>query len=108
MIPNWTIPPHIKGDTFNSRKITFPFDITDCRIDMQFKMGGGSPIFQWSTEDNTFEKINANEVIMNSVILNFRPGGYVSDLQVTFLDGTVYTYFTAKLQIIQDITVPNL
>lgn len=108
MIPTWTIPPHIKGDTFNSRKITFPFDISNCRIDMQFRMGGGIVIFQWSTENNTFEKINANEVIMNSRILDFRSGNYISDLQVTFSDGTIYTYFKANLQIMQDITIPNL
>lgn len=109
MIPTWTIKPHIKGDTFNSRKITFPFDITNCRIDMQFKLTPISrEIFSWSTEDNTFEKISATEVIMNSRILNFHTANYVSDLQVTFLDGTVYTYFKANLQILQDITIPTV
>lgn len=104
MIPTWTIQPHIKGDTFNSRKITFPFTITDCVIEMQFKMGGGSVIFAWTTENNTFEKISSTEIIMKSRILDQRVGSYISDLQVTFLDGTVYTYFKANLQILQDIT----
>jgi len=45
---------------------------------------------------------------MNSRILDFRPGNYISDLQVTFSDGTIYTYFKANLQIMQDITIPNL
>ena len=110
MIQTWTIKPHIKGDTFNSRKITFPFEITDCRIDMQFRLNGtGTSIFEeWSTENLTFEKISATEVIMKSRIINQKVGTYTSDLQVTFEDGTVYTYFKASLQILQDITIPAL
>ena len=105
MIPTWTIKPHIKGDTFNSRKITFPFDITDCLIEMQFRQNAVSRvIFNWTTENNTFEKISSTEIIMKSRILDFGVSNYVSDLQVTFLDGTVYTYFKANLQILQDIT----
>ena len=109
MIPTWTIKPHIKGDTFNSRKITFPFDITNCRIDMQFKLIAISrTAFAWSTEDDTFEKTSSTEVVMNSRILDFNTATYISDLQVTFPDGTVYTYFKASLQILQDITIPAL
>ncbi len=105
MIPTWKIKPHIKGDTFNSRKITFPFDITNCLIEMQFRpYGEGSVFFNWTTENNTFEKISSTEIIMKSRILDQRIGNYVSDLQVTFLDGTVYTYFKANLQILQDVT----
>lgn len=109
MIPNWTIKPHIKGDTFNSRKITFPFEITNCRIDMQFKQNATTRIiFNWTTENNTFEKISSTEIIMKSRILDIGVSNYISDLQVTFEDGTVYTYFKASLQILQDITIPAL
>ena len=110
MLQTWVIKPHIKGDTFNSRKITIPFDITDSRIDMQFRLNGtGTSIFEeWSTENLTFEKISANEVIMKSRIINQKAGNYASDLQVTFEDRTVYTYFKASLQILQDITIPAL
>jgi hypothetical protein len=105
MIQTWAIKPHIKGDTFNSRKITFPFDITDCRIDMQFKVTVRAGIsFAWSTEDNTFEKISSTEVIMKSRILGEAVSGYISDLQVSFEDGTIYTYLRANLQILQDVT----
>ena len=109
MIPIWNIKPHIKGDTFNSRKITFPFDITYCRIDMQFrKQPNDTIVFEWSTEDDTFEKLSSTEIIMKSRILNEKVDIYYSDLQVTFQDGTVYTYFKANLQILQDITIPAL
>lgn len=112
MIPTWRIKQgvdnynFIKGDTLNSRKITFPFDITNCRIDMQFRKQANDTIaFKWSTEDNTFEKISATEIIMKSINLNFQPFNYISDLQVIFENGTVLTYFKSSLNIVQDITV---
>lgn len=106
MIPTWNISPIIKGDTFNSRQITFPFDITNCVIDMQFKQNPhGRVEFKWSTIDNTFEKINATTIVMKGRVLDFNASKYLSDLQVTYQDGTRYTYFKANLQIIQDITV---
>ena len=99
MIPNWTLKPHLKGDTINSKNITFPFDISDCKIDLQFKMGGGSVIFQWTTENSTFEKTTDFIVKMKSRVLDFRIGSYSAFLKVTFPDGTVQTYFKANLQI---------
>ncbi len=102
---NWNIGKHIKGDTFNQRKITFPFDITDCIIKMQFKINPvGNASFEWSTENDTFEKISSTEIIMKSRILDVTVYNYIADLEVTFQDGDVYTYFTANLQVIQDIT----
>jgi hypothetical protein len=72
---------------------------------MQFKITKtGNPVFYWSTVDESFEKISATEVVMKSRLLDNYVYKYISDLQVTFEDGTVYTYFTANLQIIQDIT----
>lgn len=107
MIPVWKIKPHIKGDTFTSRKITFPFDITTCGIDMQFRQVANSRVyFFWSTENDTFEKINTTQIIMKSRILDEQQGVYVSDLQITFADGTVKTYLNATLQMITDITRP--
>lgn len=112
MIPNWRIKQStgnfdfIKGDTLNSRKITFPFEITNCRIDMQFrKQANDTIVFKWSTEDDTFEKISENEIIMKSINLNFPPYNYISDLQVIFENGTILTYFKASLNIVQDITI---
>lgn len=101
-----TTRPHTKGDFFNDRKITFPFEITNARIDQQFRLGGGSVIFAWSTEDATFEKISDTEIIMKGRILNQRPGNYTSDLQITFPDDIPYTYFRYIIPIVQDITVP--
>lgn len=109
MLKTWTIKePHIKGTTFNERKITFPFDITNCKIDMHFKQNILSkPVFYWSTIGNSFEKISSTEIKMKSCILDFPVGNYLADLQVTYQDGTIYPYFKASLQIIQNITTPT-
>ena len=108
-LKTWEIKSHKKGDTFNSRKFTFPFDITDCRIDMQFRKQANDVIdFFWTTEgaDPTFVKISATEVIMKEVKqLDNNAGIYFSDLQIIFLNETVYTYLKARLEIFQDITV---
>ena len=112
MIPTWNIKKgtsdfdFIKGDTFNSREITFPFDITNVKIQMQFKLKANTQtIFLWSTENNTFEKISATKVIMKSRILDFPVNNYVSDMQLTFANGVVNTTLRANLKIVQDITV---
>lgn len=102
---NWAIKNHIKGDTFNQRNIVFPFDITNCKIEMQFKQSLIRPVyFYWSTEDNTFEKISSTEVIMKSRLLDVEASDYISDLQVTFENGNVQTYLTSTIKIIQDVT----
>ena len=112
MIPTWNILrgvndyDFIKGDTFNSIKLTMPFDITDVKIEMQFKLrGGAQTVFSWSTEDDTFEKISETEIIMKSRILNYSPNSYISDMQFTFANGVVVTHLKATLKIVQDITV---
>jgi len=106
MIPSWTIKPCKKGDTINSKKITFPFDITDCIITMQFKVSANAKtVFEWSTVNNTFEKISSTEIIMKSRILDVVPFTYLSDLQVKFNNGEVQTYLNAYLTITNEYTV---
>jgi len=106
MIPTWIINPCKKGDTINSKKITFPFDITDCIISMQFKLSANAKtIFEWSSEDDTFEKISSTEIIMKSRILDVLPFTYLSDLQVIFNNGEVQTYLNAELTITNEYTV---
>ena len=100
MIPTWTLKPNLKGDTINSKTITFPFDISTCKIELQFRMGGGSVIFYWSTENNTFEKTSDFIVTMKSRILDFKQGTYTAFLKITFTDGTSQTYLKANIQII--------
>jgi hypothetical protein len=69
------------------------------------KQANGLIVFSWSTENDTFEKISATEVTMKSRILDNATGVYISDLQVVFPDTTVFTYFNARIEINQDVTV---
>ena len=101
MIPTWTLKQHIKGNTLNAKNITFPFDVSDCKIDLEFRIGTGSTVmFFWSTENNTFERTSDFIIKMKSKMLDQKQGMYSGFLKVTFPDGTVETYFKANLQII--------
>ncbi len=132
----WTIRPHYKDNTFNARRLTFPFTITDCDIIMELKLANNvnptsnvfvwetqdvgnvsniestveteipfTPIvFSWSTLNNTIEKFNATQVILERKLLNVPAGNYVGDVKVIFEDGTVYTQFLVLLPILD--TVP--
>lgn len=100
---------HKKGDTFKARKFTFPFVITGASILMQFRLKQTSStitesLYEWKTSDNTFEIINANVVVMTSKKIDVMPGVYDYDLQITFPNGDVFTYFEGSQKITQDIS----
>jgi hypothetical protein len=104
-LKTWKMDSQKRGDTFNQRNITFPFDITNCDINMQFRKQANDTVeFAWSTSDGTFEKVSATKVIMKSKLINANAGVYLSDLEVRFNATTIYTYCNATLQIYQDIT----
>jgi hypothetical protein len=107
MIPILNFNDNVKGDTFPQKQITFNFDITNAKIEMQFKTQTNSkPAFFWSTEDNSIEIIdNINGVvIMHNKIINVAPAPYLYDCEIIFEDGTTTTYFGGTLTILQDIT----
>lgn len=90
MIKTWNINPQLKGTTLNQKKLTFPFDVTNCVITMQFKgVGLSKTSFEWSTIDNSFEKISATEIIMKSRLLDYNVGTYNGTLKVIFSSGEV-------------------
>lgn len=100
---------HTKGDTFKSRQFTFPFIITGATILMQFRLKPTSAtyvpsLYEWKTEDNSFEIISDYVAIMNSKKIDVIPGTYEYDLQITFPSGEVFTYFKGTQKIIQDIS----
>jgi len=98
---NWNISPHKKGNTFNKKKITFPFSIKNCIINIQFKNYNiGSAVIEWTTRNNSLSRQNDNAVIMESRILDVPLGTYSADVNVIFENGNFETYFTANLQII--------
>lgn len=101
MIENWNIAQHRKGNTFNKRKITFPFNIRNCNIVMKFKTSSfGNTIVEWNTTNGSLFKQTDNIIIMQNRILDIPLGTYDADFNITFEDGNIQTYFTATLQII--------
>ena len=78
MTPLWTIKPHTKGTTFRSKKITFPFEISNYEIKIPFRISQSSvnPIFQWDTSDGSIEKISATEIVIKERIINFTVATY--------------------------------
>jgi hypothetical protein len=103
----YNFPDQLKGDTFKARQITFNFDITGARIDIQFKLIGSSqPVFFWSTFDNTITVSNTTTgvIIMTEKTINAASNIYLYDVQITDNNGKIQTYFGGKLKLIQDIT----
>jgi len=101
----YNFPDITKGNTFNSRKITFPFSITGACIVMQFRRRAESAvIFEWKTADDTIEILSDTEVLMTTKTMDFSPYNYSYDTVITFLDGTTQTYFEGKLKINENIS----
>lgn len=102
MIKTWNIKPQLKGTTLNQKKLTFPFDITNCIVKMQFKgLGVTSKVdFEWSTIDGTFEKISATEIIMKSRLLDYNIGVYNAILKVEFSSGEIKKPIKATISIL--------
>jgi hypothetical protein len=107
MIQTYNLPNHYKGDTFNTKQISFGFDITDALIKMQFKTQVNAPVaFAWLTSDNTISIIDAltGIVTMNAKVIDVAVGTYIYDCQITFSDGRVQTFFGGTMTITQDIS----
>lgn len=100
---------HTKGDTFKARQFTFPFIITGASILMQFRLKPTSAtlnasMYEWKTSDNSFEIISPYVAVMKSKIIDQDAGVYDYDLQITFPNGDVFTYFKGSQKITQDIS----
>tara|TARA_R110000782_G_scaffold161293_1_gene253328 strand:- start:120 stop:452 length:333 start_codon:yes stop_codon:yes gene_type:complete len=104
----YNFPDHLKGDSFKSRKITFGFDLTGSRVDIQFKqsIGSSKSTFSWSTFNTTIEVFDAinGVIILKGRILDVPKNTYYYDCQIIDASGFVKTYFYGKMQINQDIT----
>jgi len=110
-IQTWTMKDHFSGDTFKDKIFTFPFDITGCTFLMQFrkaKVGVNDNLvsFEWKSSDGSFEITDAEngKLLMKKQVVTAEFGLYVSDLQMTKLNGDIETLFNAKLNVIQDIS----
>jgi len=110
-LKTWDIGCLKKGDTFKSKIITLPFDITDRTFLMQFRkaeIGDNNNLvaFEWKMDDDSFEITDAAEgkLSMKKKLIEVPQGLYVSDFQMTLPNGDIETLFDAKIKIIEDIS----
>lgn len=104
---------HTRGDTFNGLFITVtlngsPIDLNDVSIRAHFRLGSktGCDVYKFE-EGNGIEKvdaINGKFNLLENTILNWKVGNWYFDVEFTYQDGTVKTYYSDILPIIQDVT----
>lgn len=101
----YNFPDITKGNTFNSRKITFPFSITGACVVMQFRRRAESAvIFEWKTADDSIEILSDTEVLMTARDMDYGAYSYVYDMVVTLLSGVTYTYCKGTMTINEKIS----
>jgi hypothetical protein len=108
-------PDIIKGDTFTGLKMTFydgegedktPMDLTGASVVIAFKKGAGqNAVFAFKTSDATITiPAPANgQIFLMPRVMNYPAYTYVFDVEVTFLSGTVKTYFKGNWRVCQDV-----
>lgn len=110
-LKTWEMKCHKKGDVRKANVLTFPFDITGMTFLMQFRLAeigtNNNPVaFEWSSADDSFEitsaTTNESKLLMKKKLIEVEQGFYVSDLQMTKLNGDTETYFDANIRIVED------
>ena len=108
-------PDIVKGDTFTGLKMTFydgtgttktPMSLVGASVVIAFKKGAGqNAVFAFKTLDATITiPTPANgEIFLQPRLINYPAYTYVFDVEVTFLSGTVKTYFKGNWRVCQDV-----
>ena len=121
MIPKkYTIPTHIKGDTFmDGLGIIFvmttgtghaPLDLTGYKIRCQFRFGsktGAVALTVNETDMIVIYDTNKFSLLADSYIIDWTAGTYYYDIEFTSADGVINTYLEGTFTILQDVTRPN-
>jgi len=111
-----------RGDTFNERELELveyddetiphietPVDLTGASILMQVRQSPGSTVLhEFSTANGKIEITNAigGQFRIKEEIINIAAGLYQHDIQITFGDLTVRTYFKGIFKVNDDISRP--
>jgi len=108
-------PDITKGDTFTGLKMTFydgvgedktPMDLRGVSIVIAFKKGAGqNAVFAFKTLDATITipDPESGEVFLQPRLMEYPAMTYVFDVELTFLSGTVRTYFKGNWRVCQDV-----
>jgi len=102
------LKPKMKGDTWNGLQIIIEdpiYDLAGCTARMHFRKSrpDGSLAFSYSTEDGTLVR-TGNVFQMQPKKLDYSAGEYFFDIEITFSNGVVRTYYKDKIQIVQDVS----
>ncbi len=109
-----------RGDTFTRRDfeiteyddaidpiVETPVDLTGATMIMQIRENSGSAVLHTFSTANgkiVIDDAPAGKFHINAEVLSFAAGVYQHDLQITFLDGTIKTYFSGIFELTNDIT----
>jgi len=107
----YTIPDHIKGDTFNGVEFEMKLngvviDLTDCVILIQFKVNTYAKPVLILTNGSGLEindPTNGKFKILPQIV-DIEAARYIYDVQFTFITGVIKTYLSGSWSIINDIT----
>lgn len=102
----------LKGDTLGEKNInisnaTEPINLTGVLIKCQFRLNTKVGVLAKEISHlngiDIYDAINGNFRIQ-SFIVDWNPGLYYYDVQFTFPDNKVITYFGGHIKVIQDVT----
>lgn len=102
----------LRGDSFGEKNVTIssdtgPIDLTSVLIKCQFrlntKIGALAKEITQESGIDIYDPTNGNFRI-ESFIVDWSHGLYYYDVQFTFIDGKVITYFGGHVKVIQDVT----
>jgi hypothetical protein len=94
-----------KGNTWNGRKLKFPWDLTGARIVMEFKTSpSSSVIFEYKTDDNTLlmPDPSSGEFWMAPRKMEYPAATYIYSVKIYFENGKFISYNVDKLTLFDD------
>lgn len=102
---------HKRGDTYNGAEFTItvnssPLDLTGASFLCQFKSTPlSAPVLTFTLGAGISLVTPAAGVFkFDSQIINLPAGSYVYDVQITLANGTVKTYISGTMTIIEDVS----
>lgn len=103
----YTIPAVRQGDTWRGMTMDFDIDLTDCRARMWvIPAGNNKAVKKYDTEDATITVTDAAEGVITwpSELIDFAPGVYNYEIEITHADGRVATYIIGTWTILKQYT----
>ena len=103
-----------RGDTLDSVQFTLidkdtslPIDLTGASLKIQFRkpFKGATQLTITDGSGITIVSPTTGRLIIDSFILDWDPGVYLYDIEITFANSTVKTYVRGSINVISDATI---